>query len=81
MAIRDEYCNACGGWFVLSHECPADVQEKIDAAQKRINILEAAIETVLYQKQSMQYLVSREQIRCWNIRLQNLRSKLKALRK
>lgn len=80
MPIRDQFCGVCNTFYGLHHS-DEDCRKKVLADKsKRRAAIRAAIETIKCQKAQLGKHVSREQLRCWNVRLRNLYADLKSIR-
>lgn len=80
MSNRTEYCPQCGAFYIRTHECAREPSPEIEKLHNDERVIVAAIETLEYQIKELAQQVSREQLRCWNIRIQRLRSQRIAIR-
>jgi hypothetical protein len=79
MPIRDQFCNVCATYYGLHHSDEECLRRVIKNKDKRREAIMAAIETIKFQKAQLGKHVSREQLRCWNVRLRQLYANLKTI--
>ena len=86
-AIRKDQHNTCiqkpapsgTGSNHFNHRNQNDMTLADHKLQNDILVIDASIETILYQVHNLRNHVSREQLRCWNIHLKNLQGRRKSL--